>query len=200
MHCLITAGATLEALDAVRFITNHSTGKLGSSFTDALIKSNHEVTLLLSESARFRPNTKGAKIHTFTSANSLKTQIKEIANGNISVIFHMAAVSDFSPTKFHKGKIDSSCKLSIQLDTTPKIINELRSWYPESIIFGWKYDVEGDQESIVDKGHEQMTRCRTDFCVLNGPAYGAGFGLLKESITHCPTQELLIEHILTLLQ
>ena len=68
------------------------------------------------------------------------------------------------------------------------------------MIFGWKYEVEGNQESIVDKGHEQMTRCRTDFCVLNGPAYGAGFGLLKESITHCPSQELLIEHILTLLQ
>ena len=200
MHCLITAGATIEPVDEVRFITNNSTGKLGASFTDALIKSSHEVTLLLSESARFTPKTKGAKIHTFTTASTLATKIKKIADGNISVIFHMAAVSDFSPTNPRKGKIDSSNKLSIQLDTTPKIINELRNWYPESILFGWKYDVEGNQESMIVKGNEQMTRCHTDYCVLNGPAYGTGFGLLKENITHCPTRKHLIDHVLTLLQ
>ena len=102
--------------------------------------------------------------------------------------------------KPQKGKIDSNEKISIQFDPTPKIINQLREWYPSALLFGWKYDVKGDQNSLVEKGFEQIKRCRTDYCVLNGPAYGAGFGLLNRTLIHCPKERDLINKLLTLLQ
>ena len=190
----------MEPLDEVRFLTNHSTGKLGSSLADALIKSGHKATLLLSESAQVSPEIKRVRIHPFRTTNSLRTQIQNMADGNISAIFHVAAVSDFTPEKPQKGKIDSNEKISIQFDPTPKIINQLREWYPSALLFGWKYDVKGDQNSLVEKGFEQIKRCRTDYCVLNGPAYGAGFGLLNRTLIHCPKERDLINKLLTLLQ
>ena len=190
----------MEPLDEVRFLTNHSTGQLGSSLADALIKSGHETTLLLSESARNLPNSTKVNIHPFNSTNSLKTEIKNLSNGNISAVFHVAAVSDFTPKASVKGKINSSKNVSISLNPTPKIINQLREWYPTALLFGWKYDVEGDQDSLIKRGFEQITRCRTDYCVLNGSAYGTGFGLLQRELVHCPSQRDLIRSLLTSLQ
>ena len=190
----------MEPLDEVRFLTNHSTGQLGSSLADALIKSDHEVTLLLSESAQASPRASKVKTHPFKTTNSLRTQIQSLSDGNISAVFHVAAVSDFTPMVPQRGKIDSSKKISIHLDPTPKIINQLREWYPTALLFGWKYDVEGNQNNLITRGFEQITRCRTDYCVLNGPAYGAGFGLLKRKLVHCPNQSCLIGNLLTSLQ
>ncbi|SVB07858.1 uncharacterized protein METZ01_LOCUS160712, partial [marine metagenome] len=51
MHCLVTAGPTIEPIDEVRRLTNHSTGRLGCSLADALSHAGHRVTLLLSEVA-----------------------------------------------------------------------------------------------------------------------------------------------------
>jgi phosphopantothenate---cysteine ligase (CTP) len=77
------------------------------------------------------------------------------------------------------GKISSEAgALLAELVPTPKIIAELRGWFPQARLTGWKYEVGGDRAGVLALGGKQIAQCRTDACVLNGPAWGRGFGLL----------------------
>ena len=64
-----------------------------------------------------------------------------------------------------------------ELVPTPKVIAELRGWYPKAKLIGWKYEVDGERANVLSAVDKQMTECRTDACVANGRAYGSGFGL-----------------------
>ena len=105
MHCLVTAGATIEPIDEVRHLTNQSTGRLGSALAEELERSEHKVTLLLSETAQKKPRSNRIEIHTFTTTASLQKLIIDMAKVDISAIFHAAAVSDFTPVQAQNGKI-----------------------------------------------------------------------------------------------
>ena len=200
MHCLVTAGATIEPIDEVRHLTNQSTGRLGSALAEKLQRSEHKVKLLLSETAQKKPQSNSIEIHTFTTTASLQKLIKDMAKVDISAIFHAAAVSDFTPVQSQNGKINSNEPFTLKLKPTQKIINDLRNLYPDSLLIGWKYEVEGSPHSLLRKGQEQIERCDTNGCVLNGPAYGKGFGLLQEEIRHCDDEHDLFSSLITLLQ
>jgi hypothetical protein len=68
--------------------------------------------------------------------------------------------------------------LLAELTPTPKIISELRAWFPKAKIIGWKYEVDGSRDDAIAKGRDQIRTCHTNACVVNGSAYGDGFGLL----------------------
>ena len=200
MHCLVTAGATIEPIDEVRHLTNQSTGRLGSALAEKLQRAEYKVTLLISETAQKKPRSRNIEIHTFTTTASLQKLIKDMAKVDISAIFHAAAVSDFAPVQAQNGKINSNTLFTLKLKPTQKIINGLRNLYPDSLLIGWKYEIEGNRRSLLLKGYEQIERCGTDCCVLNGPAYGKGFGLLQEEICHCADEDELFSSLITLLQ
>jgi hypothetical protein len=122
-------------------------------------------------------------------------------------MFHAAAVSDFTFGKVWSrsqngelGEIKSGKfstrqgSLMAELTPTPKIIAELRSWFPRAILVGWKYEIEGDRASVVRLAEKQITECLTDACVANGPAYGDGFGLVSGGqSTHLANSGALFE-------
>lgn len=62
-----------------------------------------------------------------------------------------------------------------ELRPTPKILARLRDLYPQAWITGWKYEVDGSREEVLQRAREQVTACRSDAVVANGPAYGPGF-------------------------
>ena len=64
---------------------------------------------------------------------------------------------------------------------TPKIIAELRGWFPRAKIVGWKFEANGRRADALRAAKKQIADCATDFCVANGPAYGKGFGLISAS-------------------
>ena len=110
----------------------------------------------------------------------------------MDVLFHAAAVSDFGFGKIFErhsdgelrevksGKISTRAgTLLAELAPTPKIISSLRQFFPTSRIVGWKYEVDGDRESVMAKAVEQIRENKTDACVANGKAYGFGFGLVS---------------------
>jgi len=167
---------------------------------DALSQANHKVTLLLSESAQKRPLSKDIQIHPFTTTDSLQRQIIDKSKTEVDAFFHVAAVSDFKPESSRKGKVNSNTPHTLQLVPTTKIINGLRDIFPSSLLIGWKYEAEGTPESVRIKGKSQMELCKTDGCVLNGPAYGTGYGLLRENLFHCNSEHELFTHLITLLR
>lgn len=190
MHCVVTAGPTYEPLDEVRRLTNFSSGKLGSQLADFLVAQGHEVTLLYGHYATYHEKQSAQKVVRFDTTADLQNKLESLAKEKVDAIFHAAAVSDFGFGKVFEraangdlrevtsGKISTrGGTLLAELVPTPKIIASLREWFPQSCIVGWKYEVEGDRASVLAKAIRQLHDNKTDACVMNGKAYGFGFGL-----------------------
>ena len=198
MHCLVTAGATIEPIDAVRRVTNQSTGRLGCGLADALSRAGHRVTLLLSETAFHSPSSKKVRVLLFNTTKNLAEQMRAAAALKVKAVFHAAAVSDFCVKKPSKGKIPSTQKLTLELSPTPKIIRQLRKWFPDSFLVGWKFEVNCDRSSALAAASRQIKSCKTNVCVANGPAYGQGFGVMTETVVHCADSRALFRKLLKL--
>jgi phosphopantothenoylcysteine synthetase/decarboxylase len=201
MQCIVTAGPTYEPLDDVRRLTNFSTGRLGSELVNYLTARGHEATLLIGQQATYRGECHARQTETFTTTANLRERLQALASPAVGAVFHAAAVSDFTfgkvwrhspqcePTELKAGKLSTrEGTLLAELLPTPKIIAALRQWYPTARLVGWKYEVEGGRAEVIRLAERQLTDCRTDACVANGPAYGAGFGLVKGggAVTHLP--------------
>ncbi len=191
MRCLVTAGPTFEPLDEVRRLTNFSTGRLGSELVNHLAERGHEVTLLIGQQASFRGERRAAQVQTFTTTTDLRARLEALAGSGLEAVFHAAAVSDFgfgriwrrlrggALVELSSGKIPTrDGTLLAELVPTPKLIAQFRGWFPNALLVGWKYEVEGERETVLGLAREQIKECRTNACVANGPAYGAGFGLV----------------------
>src|SRR4051812_12094864 len=149
--------------------------------------------------ATYRGELRAETVRTFTTTRNLGELLKAASELPTAAVFHAAAVSDFtfgqlwwrSPqgdlTEAAGGKISTrDGNLMAELKPTPKIIQGLRPWFPKATIVGWKYEVEGTRDDVLQNAKTQMKESRTDACVGNGPAYGEGFGLLKADgeLTH----------------
>jgi phosphopantothenoylcysteine decarboxylase/phosphopantothenate--cysteine ligase len=191
---VVTAGPTFEPLDNVRRLTNFSTGRLGSELVNFIAARGHEVTLLIGQQATWRGERHAGKIETFTTTADLRDKLRALAAEQVDAVFHAAAVSDFGFGKIwlrspggnleevRAGKISTrQGTLTAELVPTPKIIAGLREWFPKALLVGWKYEVDGDRAGVLQLAQRQIVECSTNACVANGPAYGAGFGLVQAS-------------------
>jgi len=206
MQCIVTAGPTYEPLDEVRQLTNFSTGRLGTELAGFLTARGHETILLIGQQASYRGERHAGRVETFTTTANLRDRLRALARQPVEAVFHAAAVSDFAfgkiwqrtpegeLTEIKAGKMPTrEGTLVAELMPTPKIIAELRQWFPTARLVGWKYEVEGDRTTVIQVVERQIAECRTDACVANGPAYGTGFGLVRASgeVTHWPDRAAL---------
>ena len=189
MHCIVTAGPTYEPIDQVRRLTNHSTGLLGTGLAKRLADNGHEVTLLRGRSATHTEQPKDVDLQQFTTTADLAGKLKHLTE--VDAVFHAAAVSDFAAGQvfrraadgqlepLNQGKLSTrDGELLLELKPTPKIIARLREWFPAALLVGWKYEVDGNRDSAIGQGRAQISENKTNGCVVNGPAYGKGFGWL----------------------
>lgn len=210
MRVLVTFGPTYESLDQVRRLTNFSTGRLGSELVDYLAGQGNEVIALRGYYAVHPPPQHAAVLHGFTTTDHLLGCLREYAKANIDAVFHAAAVSDFKFGKIYErladgalhplkaGKVSTrSGTLLAELVPTAKIIAQLRSLFPEGTLCGWKYEVDGDRESVLAAARRQIQDNKTNFCIANGPAYGPGFGVVSNDgkLEHCADAEGLFSKL-----
>ncbi|HEX3626839.1 MAG TPA: phosphopantothenoylcysteine decarboxylase [Verrucomicrobiae bacterium] len=212
MNCVVTAGPTYEPLDEVRRLTNFSTGRLGTGLCNYLTARGHTVTLFIGEMAVYSGYRKAKRVESFTTTADLRERLKALAAKKVDAIFHAAAVGDFSfgqvfeaaangkggkLTEIKEAKKISTRlgKLLVELLPTPKIIADLRGWYPKTKIVGWKFEVDGSRADVLAAAQKQLADCGTDLCVVNGPAYGEGFGLVggKGAPGHLPNPPVLFD-------
>jgi len=188
MRCLVTAGPTVEPLDSVRRLTNHSTGTLGTDLANHLACTGHDVLLLRSRTATAAPPLHAVTTEAFATAADLLERFQAHATQEPVAIFHAAAVGDFQVgTVFrreadgglvpvHSGKHSTrDGVLLAELRPTPKILAQLRNLYPKAWITGWKYEVDGTRDEILQRARAQLQSCSSDAVVANGPAYGPGY-------------------------
>jgi phosphopantothenoylcysteine decarboxylase/phosphopantothenate--cysteine ligase len=217
MHCIVTAGPTYEPIDGARRLTNFSSGRTGTELANFLSSAGQQVTLLLGETASHRGPTRAAALLPFSTTSSLQALLASLASDRVGAVFHAAAVSDFAIsgvfrrgadgtlTPLHAGKLPSTPgeRLWAELVPTPKVINRLRDLFPNACIVGWKYEVEGTTEHLLELAREQIARARVNATVVNGPAYGEGFGLARKGalrIDHQPDARALFQNLLNLMQ
>ena len=215
MRCVITAGPTFEPLDQVRRLTNFSSGRLGSELTSFLASRGHQVTLLIGQQATYRGERHASRVETFTTTQSLSDHLQALSAEPIDAVFHAAAVSDFRFGKLWARQDTGELKeltagkvstrqgvLLAELLPTPKIIAQLRGWFPKAVLVGWKYEVDGDRVAVLRAAENQLAECRTSACVANGPAYGTGFGLITgpDSLLELDDTAALFQSLETLLR
>jgi phosphopantothenoylcysteine synthetase/decarboxylase len=208
MRCIVTAGPTFEPLDEVRRLTNFSTGRLGSELVNYLTAQGHEVDLLIGQQATYHGEQRARAIETFTTTDDLRERLRALSDQPIAAVFHAAAVNDFSFGKVWRRSPQGDLKeiksgkfstrqgtLLAELIPTPKLIAELRQWFPKARLVGWKFEVEGNRESAIRAAEKQMAEYLTDACVANGPGYGPGFGLVRagEQCAHAAAAAALFE-------
>ena len=191
MNIVVTAGPTYESLDEVRRLTNFSTGRLGSALANHLVARGHHVTLLRGYYAVARGEDRAQAVQIFTTTTDLRNRLEHLGGPTIGAVFHAAAVSDFGFGKVWErspagelselvgGKFSTRHgTLLAELVPTPKILLELRAWYPTARLVGWKYEVDGSRAEVLAKATAQLAECRTNACVANGRAYCTGFGVV----------------------
>jgi phosphopantothenoylcysteine synthetase/decarboxylase len=209
VNCIVTAGPTFEPLDDVRRLTNFSTGRLGTELANYLAARGHKVILLIGEQATYAGERRASRVEIFTTTADLHGKLKAVSSKKVDAIFHAAAVSDFAFGRIFapdaagklveiKGvkKISTrQGKLLAELLPTPKIISELRGWFPKTKIVGWKFEADGKRVDAIAAARTQLADCSTDLCVVNGPAYGEGFGLAgkKGEPAHLANPPLLFD-------
>jgi len=148
MNILVTAGATREPLDAVRFFSNVSTGSTGAALADALAAHNHRVTLLRGESA-VAPRS-ACEVEVFTSTEDLWVRLqRRLEGGTFDALIMCAAVADYRPDRTAAGKIGSdAAELTIRFVRNPKILPQLKSFSARPlVVVGFKLSVCADAAS-----------------------------------------------------
>lgn len=214
MKCIVTAGPAYEELDEVRRLTNFSTGALGTELANFLVGRGHEVELLRGHYSTCQIELKAQRTQVFTTAADLRRRLQKLRSRKPAAVFHAAAVSDFTFGKIWSRAADGGLKeikspkfsthggpVLAELVPAPKIISKLRGWFPGAQLVGWKYELEGSRAHAVARGAEQVADNKTDACVINGRAYGAGFGLLTGSgkCRHLPDKNGLFDALERLL-
>ena len=119
MRICITAGPTREPIDAVRFISNRSSGRLGADLARAAVEAGHQVTLLLGPG--LRRIVTGARIERFESAADLE-RLLETHFPDCDVLIMAAAVADFRPSTSATGKLPMDKRpQDLHLEPTPDL-------------------------------------------------------------------------------
>ena len=176
---IVTAGPTYEAIDPVRFIGNHSSGKMGFAVAEELANQGAEVTLICGPNSLSVKNRSIGRIDVTSSDEMYAQCLKHSKHADITVM--AAAVADFKPLKQEKEKIKKKNDVSkIELAPTKDILTELGKRKNGSILVGFALETENEIQNANKKLHNK----NLDFIVLNSlKDSGSGFGYDTNKIT-----------------
>jgi phosphopantothenate---cysteine ligase (CTP) len=209
---VVTCGPSYEPIDRVRRLTNFSTGELGVLLAESLVRSGHPVICLKGTAATYRHPYNMVRTLTFSTNDDLQALLLRVSREEkVEAVFHTAALCDFkvasaqSPTgqKFDLAKIPSRIdSLTLTLEPARKVIRGLRPLFPNSKIIGWKYELDGNKNEAISRALKQIAENRTDACVINGAAYGSGFGYCTAAglQRHLPDKPALCQFIVSSLR
>ena len=179
LHVLITAGPTMEAIDPVRFISNHSTGKMGYALARVCRRRGAEVTLVSGKTNLEAPY--GVTLVPVTSAQDMFEAVSSRAKEQ-DMIIKAAAVADYRPVAVAENKIKKSPgDMSIALERTTDILAWLGEHRREGqVLCGFAMET----EHMVEHAKEKLTGKHVDMIAANNvKVAGAGFGTDTNVVT-----------------
>ncbi|MDD3740312.1 MAG: bifunctional phosphopantothenoylcysteine decarboxylase/phosphopantothenate--cysteine ligase CoaBC [Bacteroidales bacterium] len=187
---LITAGPTFEKIDAVRFIGNHSSGKMGYALAEECAARGAKVSLV-SGPVNIRTDNPSINILDVLSANEMFSKTKELFTDN-DVAILAAAVADFTPESPNNGKLKrTGDSLQITLTPTKDIAAELGNIKNQNqITVGFALEKDNEINNAIQK----LKKKNLNFIVLNSlNDKGAGFNSETNKITIIDNKENIFE-------
>ncbi len=176
---LVTAGPTYEAIDPVRFIGNHSSGKMGIMIAEEAARQGAQVTLVCGPSG-LKSSANIARKDVTSAQEMYDYTVPLFKGADIAIL--CAAVADYRPKNIAAQKIKkANSSLTIELEPTPDILAELgRRKISTQILVGFALETENGLENAKEK----MKRKNCDMIVLNSLSdEGAGFGHNTNRVT-----------------
>jgi phosphopantothenoylcysteine decarboxylase/phosphopantothenate--cysteine ligase len=167
---LITAGPTYEAIDPVRFIGNHSSGKMGYAIAEEFLRNGADVTLI-SGPTNLSIDQSIKKIQVTSAKEMLDESLKYYDETDICIM--SAAVADYTPINISSQKIKKqSDTFEIELIKTKDILKILGEKKKNQILVGFALETQNEEENAAEK----LKKKNLDFIVLNSlNDEGAGF-------------------------
>lgn len=194
MRVIVTCGPSCEPIDEVRFLSNASTGELGSLLVSELQEHGFEVLCLRSKLATY-PISNSIENISFSTNDELAEIFQQLSRKeDIVAVFHAAALCDYRVEKIagmdgsalNLEKIPTSIgRLNLTLEPSLKVIAQLRVCFPHALLVGWKYEVSGTREEADQKAQQQIEKYQLDASVANGPATRGSFDvMLQDGVQH----------------
>jgi phosphopantothenoylcysteine decarboxylase/phosphopantothenate--cysteine ligase len=187
---LITAGPTYEAIDPVRFIGNHSSGKMGFEIANAAANLGAEVILITGPSHQ-TINHSLVDVKPVVSAEEMYNEVhKHFLSSDIAIL--SAAVADYTPKTVANHKIKKKdSTFSIALEKTKDILKSIGEIKTKQFLVGFALETNNELENAKGK----LKTKNLDLIVLNSlQDKGAGFGVSTNKVTFITASEDVIEN------
>ena len=189
---MITAGPTQESLDPVRYLTNHSSGKMGYALAKLAMLRGAEVTLV-SGQTNLKPIPFVNMVSVVSAADMFEAVTAHAEDADM--IFMAAAIADYTPAHYVDNKIKKKdSDMSIPLNRTQDILKWLGEHRRENqVICGFSMET----ENLIENSRAKLVKKNADMiCANNLKVAGAGFGvdtniitlITKDSVTELPLQ------------
>ena len=179
MKVLVTAGPTREKIDAVRFLTNRSTGKMGYALAEAARDAGHEVTLVSGPVALAVPH--GITLVPVESASEMAEAVKERAP-QMALVIMCAAVADYRPKLVVAGKMKKrEGDLVLELERTEDILKSLGRMKPDGqLLVGFA----AETDDLLANAAEKLEKKNLDWICANDVGRSdIGFGSDENCVT-----------------
>lgn len=180
MTFLITAGPTREPIDPVRYLSNHSSGKMGYAIAAAAAKKGHRVILISGPTILNVPD--GCDLIPVETAADMSQAVGNwIARADIVIM--AAAVADFRPVEYKEQKIKKtpgSDRMTLELIKNPDILVEAKSVHDyEGLLVGFA----AETENVLHNAREKLNRKKCDIILANDVSHpGEGFNSDQNTI------------------
>lgn len=187
LHVTVTAGPTQEALDPVRYLTNHSTGKMGYAIAREAMLRGADVTLISGPTA-LAP-VPGVRMVPIVSAQDMFEAVKE-ALPRTDILIKSAAVADYRPAEVFTDKIKKGDgEMSTPLERTPEILTWVSQHrHPGLFVCGFSMET----KDLLDSSRKKLEKKHLDMIVANNlKVAGAGFGVDTNVVTILTDREVL---------
>ena len=163
---LMTAGPTIEKIDPIRVITNHSTGKTGVLLASELVSAGAKVTLVYGPGIAEPP--KGAKIIHVETVTEMFRAVKKQMKKKFDIVILAAAASDYIPKNQYPKKIKSTKNsLTIELKKAPKIIDHIKKLQKDVFLIGFKAETDISKKELVIRAKQKLRDSKADIIIAN---------------------------------
>ncbi len=192
-NVLVTAGPTIEKIDPVRFISNHSSGKMGIELAKAAAYRGAKVRLILGKTALKRPEF--VDIVDVVSAQDMYEAVKEFASDS-DIIIKSAAVADYRPYDVADEKMKKSDgELSIRLERTTDILKYLgENKKDNQFLCGFSMET----SNLIENSKLKLEKKNLDMIVANNlKEEGAGFGKDTNKVSIITKEDIIQTEVLS---
>lgn len=165
----ITSGPTRAPIDAVRYISNRSTGALGVAIAEECLRRGARVTLFHGVGSLLPRRRSGLETVEIETVDDLVSTLRRrLRKARYHAFFHAMAVLDYVPERTINGKVPSGKgALTLRLVKTAKVINLIKELSPGAILVGFKLEVGAKKDTLAERARKMMRSSESDFVLAN---------------------------------